>query len=133
MHSALVWSYRLLAPAEQQLLAQLSVFAGGWTLAAAAAVSAANAETVLPLLRELAAKSLVLIAYADSEQRFRLLEPIRQFAHAQLAAFGDLAAVHRRHAEYFLAAAEQMGTARDTPQERDYLQRLTPERVICAP
>ena len=86
MHSALVWSYRLLAPAEQQLLAQLSVFAGGWTLAAAAAVSAANAETVLPLLRELAAKSLVLIAYADSEQRFRLLEPIRQFAHAQLAA-----------------------------------------------
>ncbi|MFN8470093.1 MAG: helix-turn-helix domain-containing protein [Caldilineaceae bacterium] len=128
MHSALIWSYHLLASAEQRLLAQLSVFAGGWTLAAAAAVSATEAEDVLLLLRELAAKSLVLVEYTNGQRRFRLLEPIRQFAHAQLAATGEQAAARRRHAEYYLSLAEQMGSARDTPQERDCLQRLAPER-----
>lgn len=129
MHSALVWSYRLLAPAEQQLLAQMSVFAGGWTLPACTAVSGAAAEeSILLPLHQLVAKSFVLVEYGSGERRFRLLEPIRQFAHAQLAAAGDLEATRRRHAEYYLTLAEEMGTARDTPQEREHLQQLSPER-----
>ena len=50
MHSALVWSYRLLAPAEQQLLAWVSVFAGGWTLDAAQAVCAGTPPADLRLI-----------------------------------------------------------------------------------
>ncbi|MDZ4717391.1 MAG: hypothetical protein SH847_02900, partial [Roseiflexaceae bacterium] len=129
MHSALVWSYRLLAPNEQVLLASVAVFAGGWTLDAAQAIcSACPPERVLPMLHDLIAKSLVLQDEAHAQRRYRLLEPVRQFAVVQLQASGMEEEVRRHHAEYFLALAEQMGLARDTPHERKWLQRLEPER-----
>jgi predicted ATPase/DNA-binding XRE family transcriptional regulator len=129
MHSALVWSYRLLAPAEQQLLANAAVFAGGWLLDAAQAVCV---EEPLPrvelLLRQLISKSLVLSETVGQQRRYRLLEPVRQFAELQLQASGNEPAVRRRHAAYFLALAEQMNKARDTPDEREWLMRIEPER-----
>jgi non-specific serine/threonine protein kinase len=128
MHSALVWSYRLLAPAEQVLLAHVAVFAGGWTLEAAQAVCLdCPTGRVLPMLLDLITKSLVL-EESHGPQRYRLLEPVRQFALTQLQASGMEHTVQRRHGEYFLALAEQMGQARDTPHEREWLQRLKPER-----
>ena len=134
MHNALVWSYRLLAREEQQLLARVSVFVGGWTLAAAAAIWAddvpSNGTTamVATLLNQLIAKSLVLIETHTQERRYRLLEPVRQFAHAQLVARGEQEAVRRGQAHYFFELAVKMGQARDTPQEREWLLRLEPER-----
>jgi len=134
MHSALIWSYRLLSPDEQQLLTRISVFVGGWTLAAAKLVCAdevsshAAAANILALLDQLHAKSLVLVEAENSERRYRLLEPVRQFAHAQLVASGEQEVIGRRHAYYFLSLAEQMDQARDTLQEREWLQTLAPER-----
>ncbi len=58
----------------------------------------------------------------------RLLEPVRQFAQAQLAASGVEDVVRRRHAAYFLWLAEQMYHARDTSNEGEWLGRLEPER-----
>ena len=130
MHSALVWSYQLLAPAEQQVLDRVAVFAGGWTLEAAQAVCDSKPPAqLLASLQQLVTKSLVLAESRNGSPRYRLLEPVRQFARAQLAAGGEQDAVCRRHATYFLALAEQMGQARDTPQEREWLQMLEPERA----
>jgi tetratricopeptide (TPR) repeat protein len=129
MHSALVWSYRLLAPAEQSLLASVAVFAGGWTLEAAQAIcSECPPERVLPMLNDLIAKSLVLLEETNGQPRYHLLEPVRQFALVQLQASGREQEIRRHHAKYFLALAEQMGLARDTPHEREWLQRLEFER-----
>jgi predicted ATPase/DNA-binding SARP family transcriptional activator len=44
LQATLDWSYRLLTPAEQTLLARLSVFAGGWTLEAAASLGDCGAQ-----------------------------------------------------------------------------------------
>lgn len=130
MHSALVWSYRLLAPAEQQLLATVSVFAGGWTLEAVQAVCDGKPTADLLLsLQQLVAQSLVLAENLGGQWRYRLLEPVRQFARAQLAASGQQEAMSRRHATYFLSLAEQMGQARDTLREQEWLQTLEPERA----
>ncbi|MFN8490787.1 MAG: hypothetical protein U0350_24560 [Caldilineaceae bacterium] len=134
MHSALVWSYRLLAPEEQSLLSRAAVFVGGWTLAAAQAVCVDRASPhitaayVAALLNQLIGKSLVLTETQNGERRYRLLEPVRQFAHTHLVASGEQEAIQRRHADYFLGLAEQMEQARDTPQERAWLQTLGPER-----
>ena len=65
----------------------------------------------------------------DGQRRYRLLEPVRQFARAQLAASGEQDALRRRHASYFFSLAEQLGPARDTPRERAWLQTLEPERA----
>lgn len=130
MHSALIWSYRLLAPAEQELLARVAVFAGGWTLEAAHAVcDDTPTAALLPSLQQLVVKSLALEEILDGQRRYRLLEPVRQFARAQLAAGGEQEALCRRHATYFLSVAEQMGQARDTPREQEWLQTLEPERA----
>jgi predicted ATPase len=129
MQSALAWSYRLLAPTEQQLLARVSVFAGGWTLAAARAVCADNPATDLTAShQQLVNKSLAQAEKQDGGQRYRLLEPVRQFAYAQLVASGEEAETRQHHALYFLSLAEQMEQARDTTQEREWLQKLRAER-----
>lgn len=134
MHSALVWSYRLLAPAEQRLLARVAVFAGGWTVAAAKAVCADEADlpvtdaTIAHLLNQLIAQSLVLIETQQGARRYRLLEPVRQFATLQLKAQDEQPLIQRRHADYFLALAEKLEQVRDTPREQEWLQRLEPER-----
>lgn len=134
MHSALVWSYRLLAPDEQRLLARVAVFAGGWTVAAAKAVCADEADlpvtdaAIARLHNQLIAQSLVLVETQQGERRYRLLEPVRQFATLQLKAQDEQPIIQRRHADYFLALAEKLEQVRDTPHEQEWLERLEPER-----
>ena len=77
LRATIEWSYELLEPDEQRLLAALSVFRGGWTLEAAERVCEADLE----LLQSLVDKSL--IRRWESE-RFGMLETIREFAAEQL-------------------------------------------------
>ncbi|MFJ6249667.1 MULTISPECIES: ATP-binding protein [unclassified Streptomyces] len=94
------WSWDLLEPDERTLLRQVSVFAGGWDLAAAEALSPRAADT----LGALVDKSLVVAAPAeDGEMRYRLLETIHEYAAERAAEVPDL-----------LAAAEAAHTARFT-------------------
>jgi predicted ATPase/transcriptional regulator with XRE-family HTH domain len=101
------WSYDPLPEAERIFLRRLSVFAGGWTLEAAEAVGAGPgmaATDVFDLLARLIDKSLALMdaPVPGRGVRYRLLETIRQYALAKLAASGEADDVRRRHAEYYL-------------------------------
>jgi predicted ATPase len=78
LRATIEWSYELLEPAEQKLLAGLSVFRGGWTLEAAEGVCDADLE----LMQSLVDKSLVR---RWESGRFGMLETIREFADEQLA------------------------------------------------
>ena len=110
MRRAIEWSYDLLDPDEQALFRQLSVFAGGWTLEAAEAVNAGNlvsAEDLLDSLADLVEQSLVVAeASADGDMRYRMLEPVRQYARERLEQSGELEAISRAHVTIFLALAE---------------------------
>ncbi len=90
------WSWELLNPAERAVLARLSVFAGGFGLAAAEAVAAGPdvpAAEVLGHLAALVDKSLVQFGDAcTGPGRYRLLETIRQYAAGQLDTLGPAAA-----------------------------------------
>jgi hypothetical protein len=105
------WSYALLAAPERALFARLSVFAGGWTLAAAEAVGAGEgvaAGDVLDRLTRLADRSLVVMDEPPAgAARYRLLETLRQYAGERLGAGGGAAGARRRHAAYFLTLAER--------------------------
>ncbi|MCB9161868.1 MAG: hypothetical protein H6644_18820 [Caldilineaceae bacterium] len=128
MEIALAWSYRLLTPAAQHLLAGVSVFAGGWTLDGARAVCPAfAAETVDAALWELVEKSLVFVAGDAEARRFDMLEPIRQFAQVQLEALGAADDARRQHAYFFLAQAEALYAARDTAAEPGLLRAIQAE------
>ncbi len=102
--ATLEWSYDLLSEPERELLGRLSVFAGGWTLEAAEAVGAGSGierYEELDLLSGLVDKSLVVAeAGAEGALRYRMLEPVRQYAQERLEASGVVDAVRGRLAEY---------------------------------
>ncbi len=131
LRAALDWSHDLLAPPEQQLLRQLSVFAGGWSLAAAEAVSAPagpEGTQVLELLSSLVNKSLVVAdTRSTDEARYRLLETVRQYAQEKLAAAAERPAVCDRHLRYFLELVEEMLPHLSGQDQQKWLDRLEVE------
>jgi predicted ATPase/DNA-binding SARP family transcriptional activator len=111
LRATLQWSYGLLKETERALFGRLSVFVGGFTLEAAEAVGAREpleAGEVLDLLSQLVDKSLVVSeAEAGGALRYRMLEPVRQYALERLEQGGEAGETRGRHAAFFLALAEQ--------------------------
>jgi predicted ATPase len=129
LRNTIDWSYRLLAPAEQRLLARLSVFVGGCTLAAVEGVCGADAELdALERLTGLLDQSLVRREGEDEDEpRFGMLETIRDYARERLDASGERNAVRRRHADWYLALAEQAASALHGPRRAVWVRRLSRE------
>jgi predicted ATPase/DNA-binding SARP family transcriptional activator len=101
MRAVLDESWRLLSAEEQQTLAGLSVFSGGFSAEAAMAVVGAS----LDVLATLVEKSLLRTA---ADGRFQLHELLRQFAAEQLGSGEQLAeTTGARHGAYYLAFLEQ--------------------------
>jgi predicted ATPase len=131
LRGAMDWSYDLLSEPEQKLFERLSVFAGGWTLEAAETVGAGgNFEEgeVLDLLWGLVNKSLVVAeARPEGTARYRMLEPIRQYAREKLEEDEEAEEVQGRHAAFFLALAEEAEPELAGPQQRLWVERLEAE------
>ena len=126
LRGALDWSYELLIEPERELFNRLSVFAGGWTLEAAESVASGEGiEDVLDLLSRLVDKSLVVAeATGDGGVRYRMLEPVRQYAQERL---GEDDALRDRHAAFFLALAEEAESKLVEPDQVAWLERLERE------
>ena len=112
MRATLDWSHNLLSEEEKALFRRLSVFAGGFRLEAAEAVGAneeTDAEDVLELLGRLVEQSLVLAQLGEDsgEVRYGMLEPVRQYALERLELSDEAEEARQRHAEYYLALAQQ--------------------------
>jgi tetratricopeptide (TPR) repeat protein len=131
LQATIDWSYDLLSEPEQALFRRLAVFASGWTLEAADAVCAGASgagNDVLELLAHLVDKSLVVVDMPPSGAvRYRLLEPIRQYAHAKLMESAEAPAMHQQHAQFFLALAEQAEPQLSGAEQVAWLNRLEQE------
>jgi non-specific serine/threonine protein kinase len=104
LRASMNWSWGLLTEAEQTLMRQLSVFAGGWTLEAAQAVCGGD---VFELSNSLLKKSLIVMHQETSrETRYRFHETIRQYANEKLVQAGEVESMHKRHRDWFLAWVE---------------------------
>src|SRR5215204_57447 len=129
LRATLEWSHNLLSAEEQMLLRRLSVFAGGWTLEAAEEAMGTNEdvgeEDVLELISKLVDKSLVVAEVsARGVERYRLLEPVRQYARERLEESGEADAFRRRHAEFFLTLAEEAAPQLTGAQQEEAAKRL---------
>jgi non-specific serine/threonine protein kinase len=131
LQATLDWSHALLAEAERVLFRRLAVFAGGLTLEAAEAVCAGDGldeAAVLDLLSGLVDKSLVLAEVGEAGLvRYRLLEPLRQYARDHLRAAGEAERVQERHAAWYLALAEQAEPELCRPGKTASFERLESE------
>jgi predicted ATPase/DNA-binding SARP family transcriptional activator len=151
LRATIAWSHDLLTEDEQDLFAQLSVFAGGFTLEAVAAVagegdgvtgwqgdrvtaslSPRHLVTASPLTLDLVAalvdQSLVRQEErADGMSRLRMLETIREYARERLEFNGEGGAVRQRHADLFRSLAEAAAPELSGPEQALWLDRLERE------
>jgi molybdate transport repressor ModE-like protein len=117
--ATIAWSYDLLDEPQQDLLARLSVFRGGWSSETAEQVCRADSADVLTLL------DLGLIRGDDD--RFTMLETVREFAHDRLAESGELDELRRRLAEHMRDLAEHARQFARTAEEKPWVDRLALE------
>ena len=125
LRASIDWSHDLLTQPEQILFRRLGVFAGGWTLEAAAAVCSVppmDSEQVVDLLTLLVEKSLVAIEPLSG--RYRFLDTIAQYARDRLQENADDAVVHQRHLDHFRTIAEQARPALAGREQARWLARL---------
>ncbi|MDQ4036459.1 MAG: adenylate/guanylate cyclase domain-containing protein [Chloroflexota bacterium] len=107
------WSWDLLGDDERRLLRRLSVFTGGCTIEAAAAVTGLPDEPMtgddpsldtLEVLGRLVGRSLVVVD-RSAATRYRLLETIRQYARDRLLEAAEGSVVRERHLRFYLDLA----------------------------
>ncbi|MFE5938313.1 ATP-binding protein [Streptomyces sp. NPDC056470] len=120
------WSWDLLDPDERTLLRQVSVFAGGWDLAAAEAVAVALAPNAADVLGALVDKSLVVASPTDEgEMRYRLLETIHEYAAERAAERPDLrAAAEAAHTAYVTDLAERAEPLLRSGEQLPWIRRI---------
>lgn len=110
LRGAIDWSWNALSSVEQSALAQLSVFAGGFSPEAAeAVVSLAHVGREAPVLEVLTAlrsKSLLRAYFPrgdDAISRLGLYESIREYAREKLLALPAERSAAARHTSYYLS------------------------------
>ena len=130
LRDAIDWSYTLLEPSEQVLLARLGVFAGGCSLELADAVGGdeLGLGEVFEGLASLVEKRLVRqVDNDEGEPRFGLPETIRDYALEQLQATGELDGLRRKHAERYLELVEVAEPELTRANQALWLHRLDEE------
>jgi predicted ATPase len=124
---AIQWSYDLLDPAAQRLLARFSVFARGGSLEQVEQVCGPVNEAggdIVERLDQLADQSLLRRLPDFNEPRFLMLQTIREFATQRLDESGDARTVHDRHLEVFITLAEQAASRLLGAQRREWIDRI---------
>ncbi len=100
LRATIEWSYDLLEPPVQALFARLAVFAGTFPLAGAEEVAGADLDGLEALVDSSLVKPI-------GDDRFLMLETIREYAAEKLAASAAADEVRRRHAAFFTELAEE--------------------------
>lgn len=118
IRAAIDHSWRRLTEAQRGCFARLSVFRGGWTTAAAAAVAASTESDLYELERQ----SLLL---RDPSGRWRIHTLLRQYAEERLAAGPALPLPPGdRHCAYYLDLVERSAAALAAPAPATALETV---------
>jgi predicted ATPase/DNA-binding XRE family transcriptional regulator len=129
LRKTFAWSYDLLSATDQALFARLSVFVGGCSLAAIAAICAPTPDgDTLEGVATLVDQSLLRRddqeGKSADDPRFAMLETVREFACDQLAARGEADDLGSRHARYFTTLAEEARPHMGRAEHLEWLERL---------
>jgi non-specific serine/threonine protein kinase len=103
------------------------VFRGGWTVEAAETVcSGDGVDTldVLDLLGRLVDKSLVLVVEGTDENRYRLLETVRQYGNGHLADADESTTTRTAHRDWCRSTVEAAAHVRGGEEQARWLERL---------
>jgi predicted ATPase/DNA-binding CsgD family transcriptional regulator len=129
LRATVEWSDALLDPGDRQVFAQLSLFAGSFTLHdAGALVANGEGDDVVFALRHLVDSSWVVATPNGEETTYALLNTLRAYGRELLDRSGETEELRGRHARIFMALAEASEEALAGPQQtrwRDRMERAT--------
>lgn len=130
LRTAIGWSHELCAPEQRLLWARLSVFAGQFDLEAVEYICSGPclpAASVLDVLDELLAQSLVLREDSATGSRYRLLDTVREYGAEWLRATGDAERLRRRHRDWYLGLATWCELDWFSPRQAEAAARIDSE------
>jgi non-specific serine/threonine protein kinase len=122
LRATLDWSYDLLTEFERALFQRIAVFAGSFDIEAVESVC--EGVEALDLVTRLVDKSLLIVEADGEVARYRLLEPVRQYADHHLAADGAREAARARHIACYLALAVRAAPELHGPDQMAWMARL---------
>jgi predicted ATPase/DNA-binding SARP family transcriptional activator len=133
LRAVVEWSWDLLSPVEREVAEHFSVFAGGATEEAVAAVcpswrDGGDAGEAADVLHALVDKSLLIADRGPSGTRFRMLETLREYGAERLAEQGLMTAARAAHARHFADLAVAADPRLRGPEQLDALRLLDTER-----
>jgi predicted ATPase/DNA-binding CsgD family transcriptional regulator len=122
LRSTLDWSHDLLDPPARAVLRRVSVFAGPFSAATAAAVLGGwppdADEGMAAVLAQLVDHSLLVPVAGPAGTRYRALETVRQYGAERLAGAGEAAAARARHLDWCLREAAALEAVADKDDAR---------------
>ncbi len=129
MRATMDWSYAQLGAPEMRLFRGLAAFRGGFAEDAAAAMSqlgeSADTPEVMQPLSALVDASLVMLDRGASEEgRYRMLDVTRDYAVERSVSAREFDGLRRRHADFFLIAAERAEPELRSARQREWYARL---------
>lgn len=130
LDATLDWSHELLEEAERTLFRRLGVFRSRFSLDSVEAVCTGAdlaAWEVLDVLARLVSKSLVTREVRRDERepaRFRLLEPVRQYAVRHLESHAEAVAIRAAHRAHFCDLAQRLARHYIGPRRGETLARF---------
>jgi predicted ATPase/class 3 adenylate cyclase len=129
LRATIDWSYELLDEDEKPLFWRISVFSGGSMLEAIEEVCDPQGEMeALEVVGSLLEKSLLRMEEgAEGESRFAMLETVQEYAREKLEESGEAEETRRRHAEFFVALAEEARPKLRAGPQVEWLERLEQE------
>ncbi|HMQ70546.1 MAG TPA: tetratricopeptide repeat protein, partial [Ignavibacteria bacterium] len=129
LKSLIDWSYDLLTEDEKILWSRLSVFRGGWTIEAAEDICSDELPDeceVIELMQNLSEKSIII--FDNTNDRYRMLETIRQYGDEKLRSSEEYNYISKRHSDYFIELAENAELKLQGPEIVEWLKILDEEK-----
>lgn len=114
LRAAIEYGHGFLSPDLQRFFAALSVFRGGFTVAAAGEVCLKNSDC-LSMILDLQERSLIQAEHDSGDLRFRLMEAFREFGEEHLSR-EELQELKDRHAQYYLDTSVPENTLDDAEE-----------------
>ena len=128
LRAAIDTSYDLLGQREQDVFCDLSVFAGGFTVATAEQVVSAGHPLLVDVVRNLLRASLLHPAGTPGDEpRFEMLQTVRTYSRDRLEQTGRSAMVRDAHASAFRALAEEAEPQLRGPDQARWLDLIQAE------
>jgi predicted ATPase/class 3 adenylate cyclase len=134
LEATMEWSYSLLTADEKDQFIKLSVFAGGWSLENAESLMRVDpgepaeiSVEIIDVLSNLVDKSLVVVERREGVVRYRMLEPVRQFAVSKLSESGFEETIRKKQADLFKELAGRADPKLRTTEQLMWLEILDRE------